>query len=328
VATKKYQIFISSTFNDLQEERQLALKAILDLDHIPAGMEAFPAIDMEQFEYIKKVIDECDYYLLIIGARYGSTDSDGVSFTEREFDYATAQGKTVIALLHNDIQSLPKKNFDADPALEAKLNSFRDKVQTGRMVRFWSNRDQLVAAMMQAITKAINTYPASGWIRGDAAANDDILQEFLQLRSAYDELSAMHNALVVNASTKLEGLASLDEPFEVGYTYHAGDSRRSSSIHVTWDLIFRIVGPNLYTPAAPSTININMKTFIHNHNKASFVTVNEMDADTIKIHFHALGLLKIEAATAKGGGVSEFISLTDKGKTELTKAMAVRSAKS
>jgi hypothetical protein len=291
-------------------------------------MEAFPAIDMEQFEYIKKVIDECDYYLLIIGARYGSTDSDGVSFTEREFDYAVSQGKTVIALLHSDIQSLPKKNFDDNPALEAKLNSFRDKVQTGRMVRFWSNRDQLVSAMMQAITKAINTYPASGWIRGDAAASDDILQECLQLRSAFDELSAQYNALVASTSTELEGLASLEEPFEIRYTYHSGDSRRKASIQMTWDLILRIVGPNLYSPASPSTINANLKSFIHNQNNASYVTVNEMDADTIKIHFHALGLLKIEAAAAKGGGVLEFISLTDKGKAELIKAVAVRSSKS
>ena len=291
-------------------------------------MEAFPAIDMEQFEYIKKVIDECDYYLLIIGARYGSTDSDGVSFTEREFDYAVSKGKTVIALLHSDIQSLPKKKFDDNPALETKLNSFRDKVQTGRMVRFWSNRDQLVAAMMQAITKAINTYPTSGWIRGDAAASDEILQGFLQLRSAFDELSAVHNALVASSSTVLEGLASLEEPFEIKYTYHAGSSRRTASMQVTWDLILRIVGPNLYSPASPSTINATLKSFIHNQNNASYVTVNEMDADTIKIHFHALGLLKIEAAVAKGGGVSEFISLTDKGKAELIKAMAVKSANS
>ena len=95
MAAKKYQIFISSTFSDLVEERQLALKAILDLDHIPAGMEAFPAIDMDQFEYIKKVIDECDYYLLIIGARYGSTDKEGDEhYTEREFDYARSVEKT------------------------------------------------------------------------------------------------------------------------------------------------------------------------------------------------------------------------------------------
>lgn len=86
---------------------------------------------------------ECDYYLLIIGARYGSTDSAGVSFTEREFDYAVSKGKTVIALLHNDIQNLPKKKFDDDPALELKVHAFREKVRSGRMVRFWNNRDQI-----------------------------------------------------------------------------------------------------------------------------------------------------------------------------------------
>ena len=155
MAVKKYQIFISSTFADLHEERQLALKAILDLDFIPAGMEAFPAIDMEQFEYIKKVIDECDYYLLIIGARYGSTDANGVSFTEREFDYAISTKKRVIALLHSDIQSLPKKHFDSDPGLGVRLEAFREKVKTGRMVRFWANKDQLVSAVTQSIIKAI-----------------------------------------------------------------------------------------------------------------------------------------------------------------------------
>jgi len=66
---KKYQVFISSTFSDLVQERQATIRTVLDLGHIPSGMEIFPAADVEQFEYIKKVVDECDYYVLIIGAR-------------------------------------------------------------------------------------------------------------------------------------------------------------------------------------------------------------------------------------------------------------------
>lgn len=54
---KKYQVFVSSTYTDLIEERREVIEAIIDLGHIPAGMEGFPAIDMEQFRYIKKVID-------------------------------------------------------------------------------------------------------------------------------------------------------------------------------------------------------------------------------------------------------------------------------
>jgi hypothetical protein len=218
VATKKYQIFISSTFSDLQAERQIAFKAILDLEQIPAGMEAFPAIDMEQFEYIKRVIDECDYYLLIIGARYGSTDKTGVSFTELEYDYACEKGKTVIALLHGDIDALPKKNYDPNPALTTKLEAFRDKVKSSRMVKFWTNRDQFIAALMQAIPQAIKIFPAVGWIRGDAAASDAVIQDFLTLRKAYDELETQHNHLLAKAKPKLDNLAPLHDIFKIRYT--------------------------------------------------------------------------------------------------------------
>jgi hypothetical protein len=38
------------------EERQDTLKSVLDMGHIPSGMEIFPAADVEQFEYIKKII--------------------------------------------------------------------------------------------------------------------------------------------------------------------------------------------------------------------------------------------------------------------------------
>ena len=40
---KKLQVFVSSTYTDLIEERQAAVEAILDAGHIPAGMELFKA---------------------------------------------------------------------------------------------------------------------------------------------------------------------------------------------------------------------------------------------------------------------------------------------
>jgi hypothetical protein len=101
---KKYQVFVSSTFRDLADERQTAIRNILDLGHVPAGMELFPAADTEQLTYIKKVIDQCDYYVLIMGGRYGSMDNAGVSFTEREYDYAVDMGKIVLAFPHADIR--------------------------------------------------------------------------------------------------------------------------------------------------------------------------------------------------------------------------------
>src|SRR5574341_861812 len=97
---KRYQVFISSTFRDLQAERQSVLRAVLELDHMPAGMELFPAADDDAWQLIRDVIDGSDYYTLIIGGRYGSLDDTGISYTEKEYDYAVSSKKPVIPLLH------------------------------------------------------------------------------------------------------------------------------------------------------------------------------------------------------------------------------------
>ncbi|WP_216825024.1 DUF4062 domain-containing protein [Agarilytica rhodophyticola] len=104
---KRYQVFISSTYADLKDERQHVLKTLMEMDCIPAGMEMFPAADEEQWEFIKKIIDDCDYYLLIIGGRYGSLSEEGISYTEKEFNYAIEKDLKVMAFIHDSPDDIP-----------------------------------------------------------------------------------------------------------------------------------------------------------------------------------------------------------------------------
>lgn len=53
---KRYQIFVSSTFDDLTEERKSVSQALLECDCIPAGMELFPASNKKSWEIIKKLL--------------------------------------------------------------------------------------------------------------------------------------------------------------------------------------------------------------------------------------------------------------------------------
>jgi hypothetical protein len=117
---KRYQVFVSSTYADLQDERRSVIQTLMEMDCIPAGMELFPAADEEQWEFIRRVIDDCDYYLLIIGGRYGSMTAEGISYTELEYDYAIRKGIKVIALLHGDPATLPFGKSEATP--EAREN--------------------------------------------------------------------------------------------------------------------------------------------------------------------------------------------------------------
>src|SRR5687767_10458335 len=89
---KRYQVFVSSTFRDLVDERQEVMQALLELGCMPAGMELFPAASDDQWTLIKKVIDDSDYYIVIVGGRYGSLGPDGLSYTEMEYRYALDQG--------------------------------------------------------------------------------------------------------------------------------------------------------------------------------------------------------------------------------------------
>ena len=88
---KKYQIFISSTYEDLKEERSKVVATILKDFHFPIGMEMFSADNIEQWEQIKRTIDSSDYYILIIKRRYGSLTKEGISYSEKEYDYGRSR---------------------------------------------------------------------------------------------------------------------------------------------------------------------------------------------------------------------------------------------
>lgn len=188
MADKRYQVFVSSTYEDLKEERLEALTALLTAKCFVAGMEYFPAIDKDQFEYIKKVIDDCDFYLLILGGRYGSVpDGEEKSYTEKEFDYALEQGKKVIALLHKDPERLPRNKCESTSDKIEKYERFRAKITTGRLVDFWMDISELKAKIIAAIYQAKDSFPdLVGWVRGNTPSSEDVL-ELLQKNIKLEE---------------------------------------------------------------------------------------------------------------------------------------------
>ena len=117
----KYQIFISSTYKDLKEARGTVIDAVLSMYHFPVGMEMFGADDDDQWTVIQALINQSDYYIIIIGHRYGSTTSDGISFTEKEYDYATAQGIPVLAFIMNNGLALTEDQRETEPELIKKI---------------------------------------------------------------------------------------------------------------------------------------------------------------------------------------------------------------
>lgn len=141
---KRFQVFVSSTYLDLADERRAVVETLLELDAFPAGMELFPATDDDAWTLIESVIEDSDYYLLIVGGKYGSIDPDlDVSYTEREYDTAVRFGKPVMAFLHGKPDQLTAKPTPIDgPSwrLSALRWSQRSTSNTGPVPRILRER--------------------------------------------------------------------------------------------------------------------------------------------------------------------------------------------
>lgn len=171
---RKLQIFISSTFTDLKEERQAAVEAILSAGHIPAGMELFAAGDKSQMDAIRQWIDESDVYMLIAGGRYGSVDKDSSkSYTQLEYEYAIDTGKRFFAVVLTDSAIDVKVRILGKSALEQdhpdKLKAFREVV-TSKICKMVDDRKDIKLAVHETINKFLRDYEFDGWVSGKQIA--------------------------------------------------------------------------------------------------------------------------------------------------------------
>lgn len=209
---KKYQVFISSTYTDLIEERKKVLDILLMADCIPAGMEAFVATDAEQFEVIKKVIDLCDYYVLILGRRYGSINADtGISYTEMEYEYARSKGIPVLVFaLDSSIDVSPDK-VDTDVHKLAKLDDFRNKAMNNRLASVWKSVDDLTGKLAISIMKAKTEISRPGWQRGTDYDEGSLRRQIMSLQEEnrvlkknLADLESTVNSLTQQSDVKFE----------------------------------------------------------------------------------------------------------------------------
>lgn len=168
---KKLQIFVSSTYTDLIEERQVAVESILDAGHIPAGMELFKA-GKSQMKTIQKWIDESDVYVLIMGGRYGSIEEESkLSYTELEYRYALSKNIPIFAIILND-SFLYRKASDCnkDDIFEKdnieKYNAFKKLVES-KIVIYAKNIEHIRSIILSHLSSIITDeeYHLAGWVR-------------------------------------------------------------------------------------------------------------------------------------------------------------------
>lgn len=191
LSKKKYQIFISSTYTDLIEERQAAVEAIIKMGHIPAGMELFKA-GRSQWQTITKWIDESDIYILILGGRYGTINpSEGKSYTHLEYEYALSQGKPAFALVLED-EFISKKEKENPELLELinreKYEEFKELVKT-KIVKFIEDIKDIRIELPENVRNLEETCHLEGWSKaGNAEEGLKYLEKIIKLTEENQKL--------------------------------------------------------------------------------------------------------------------------------------------
>ena len=326
---KRYQVFVSSTFTDLIEERREVIQTLMQMDCIPAGMELFPAADEEQWAFIRKVIDDCDYYILIVGGRYGSTTAEGISYTEKEYDYAVAKGIHVIAFLHGQPDLIPVGKSDIEPVARKKLEEFREKVSKGRLIKLWTSTSELPGLVALSLSKAIKAYPRPGWVRGGSASNPELLEQINELRQKNDELNQdLADALADRPVPATLDLAPAEAKFHLKGTYYQHNATYASvwEVDLSWNNIIALLGPHLFQPLVEKNANSELAKSICaslGHGNGPF-HVNDEIFNTMKLQLLALDYIDIQSLNTKGGGVAVFFTLTPLGREVMLRMRTVK----
>jgi hypothetical protein len=254
LADKRYSVFISSTFEDLKEERQAVQDSVIRSGDFPVQMETFPAADEDQFAFIRSLIDKCDYYVLIVAGRYGSTDDDGISYTEKEYRYAITRDIPVLALVHGDRGSIQAGKSEASQEGKVRLAAFISDIEKNRLRKTWTSCEQLKLAVREALDHAKATKPAVGWVRGDTIASVKILEELNEVRKENVKYLEAVGSFDINLS--LPPIPSSDDTIYVNIIGIAKkiDNRiiygSNAKIETTWISMFPLFYENI-------TYNIN-----------------------------------------------------------------------
>ncbi|WP_086793251.1 DUF4062 domain-containing protein [Pseudomonas sp. SCPG-7] len=326
---KRYQVFVSSTYLDLKEERQKVNQTLMEMDCIPAGMELFPATDEEQWEFIKKIIDDCDYYLLIIGGRYGSLGPEGISYTEQEFDYAVEKGIRVVALIHGAPGTLAVDKTDRSDGARHKLDVFRKKVAEGRLIKYWQAADELPGLVSLSLAKTIKAFPAVGWIRATDGSSEDLLREINELRKENIKLKQLQESAepLSDAMFDISDLADLEDEFTVrGWTFN-GHDQDAWEVNVSWNKIFYCISPSLEAGLEQTLVSSTLLSMFVSEGSVSEGINSSVFLDdiyTIAIQLKALGLLVTEVGIIG----NRVWRLTSKGERLMIESRVVRKRRS
>lgn len=153
-ASKPIRVFISSTWEDLQPEREAVEEALHRMqDTAFAGMEYFGSRPETPKEVSLAEVDRSDVYIGIFAHRYGS------GITEAEYLRARERGLPCLIYLKDDSVPVPPAHIERDAAKVAKLEALKRELKGHHTLSFFKSPDQLATQVVADLHNLLKSAP-------------------------------------------------------------------------------------------------------------------------------------------------------------------------
>ncbi len=246
---KRYHVFMCTSGTDMQAERVVLSQALVSQGFFSWGLEQRTPLTTA---FARRQIDDCDYFVLLLGGCYGELSASGVSYMHLEYIYAVTKRKPILVIMHEAPESRPPELQEKTSESRLKFQEFRQQLQREReVVVSYRNMRDLEMAVRRGMPLMNERYPAAGWIRPQDTQK--LQDEIDRLRQKMAQLEHHTANTAVDAALTIPQVG-LEETFAFDYKVHAYQDGNFKELRpqrkMTWREILTVLGPG-FSPAAP-----------------------------------------------------------------------------
>jgi hypothetical protein len=189
------------------------------------------------------------------------------------------------------------------------------------------------------MVRLIKDYPAIGWVKAENITTSD---EILKLKNKIEELENELKGTSLKVPDDTELLSRGSDKLIMHFTYSIikdmefsfNHTEMSSELETTWNDVFYFISPSMINEIGERFFKTKMNEYVKsleetkmeekNGKKCVSFEINQVDFDTIKVQFKALGMItkNIKQRSVRDG--QTYWTLTPYGDAVMTKMRAIK----
>jgi hypothetical protein len=314
---RKFHIFISSTPDDLKNERAALSRIIFEMGHIPICMDSVDNTEENGWKIIRRNIAESDYFLSLVAHKYGILSegaAKGNSSLELEYAQALKAEVPVLALIIADKARWKAAKKEKERKVNHALASLKEKLRSHAYAE-WATMQELKQNARELLTREIFLNPRSGWAPGLEQAGPEVANALGRVMAENEDLKRQLAVRVKgvhfgkNMRHTLEILAG--NRITLSFFYADGENWENT-IKCRYLRLFKLLVPELYLGKTTSELSRFLGSILNPNLKRAVRKDYPTPSNTIKKIMADLNLLRLVRYTTNKN--EEIWEITEYGK--------------